>query len=827
MKKAMERKYRYDAFISYRHCELDKFVAETLHKEMEAFRLPGKVAGKCEGRTKIERVFRDRDELPLANNLEDPIKQALSESEYLIVICSPRLRESMWCQKEIDTFIEMNGKEKIFAVLIEGEPSEAFPEQLLFQEMEVVGADGKVEKVRKPIEPLAADVRGANKKEVKKALKTELLRLLAPIFGLSFDDLKQRHRERRMKRILGISLGVAAVCMAFGAVSTTMALRIQKQNVQIEQQNGEIVKQNEEIVAQSAEIQKKNDALSMNQALNLAQKSEELMVKGDRLGAIEAARESLTEYQGFEMPHTAGGQYALSEALYAYSVGDLYQPVYQMKTRGVINNVQISDDRTKILCSDASEVLYLFDVETGALIKEFFDANVSFVQVGSYCFLDNNRVAYVTTTSGVNVYDLDSDQVTETGISSANYIKYQNADSFLWVTCYTEELRAFDINTFEKKFSIPREGKETFYRIQAIDESNELVAYTTLLNFDTVFHISGFDGENKLTLYLGMEGYIEDVRIYEDGIYVLYNYTGLKEQIYSCQLVCYDKMTFQPKWEFTNSGSTGYLMRISGYESADALMLCTSGEAIILQRSTGNAIQRYIIGTTPIEGFSYTTSELFSVLGRDGNFYSINFKNNTNYLMSSIFVSRFNNLQYATFGKDCVIDVPYSSNVITCYKQITGEGIEVYDGQVPEYSQELLQYVYATDYAEEKHFPDSALVDTIFSSSDQTKAFVHYRNGDLMIYDIANDKIINTVQVSDSVRSYFGQDKEGNHYIGGTGNGYILNADFELIGCVDRLVGLLNSENKVIVKGRGDVLYTIPIRNTEELLALADEIVLR
>ena len=85
-----KKTYRYDAFISYRHSELDKFVAENLHTQMEAFKLPGNV--KRSGvttRKKIERVFRDQEELPLANNLEDPIVQALKDSEYLIVICFP------------------------------------------------------------------------------------------------------------------------------------------------------------------------------------------------------------------------------------------------------------------------------------------------------------------------------------------------------------------------------------------------------------------------------------------------------------------------------------------------------------------------------------------------------------------------------------------------------------------------------------------------------------------------------------------------------------------------------------------------------------------
>ena len=139
---------KYDAFISYRHAEPDSFVAKTLHKELESFKLPKSVArkktekeeavshGDCAGKTnidvsvnmqdtaavktRIQRVFRDKEELPLVTNLADPITEALENSEYLIVICSPRLPESMWCRKEIETFIEMHDREHVLAVLVEG-----------------------------------------------------------------------------------------------------------------------------------------------------------------------------------------------------------------------------------------------------------------------------------------------------------------------------------------------------------------------------------------------------------------------------------------------------------------------------------------------------------------------------------------------------------------------------------------------------------------------------------------------------------------------------------------------------------------------------------
>ena len=42
----MEKQYKYDAFISYRHCELDKFVAENLHHILESYDLPKSIKEK-------------------------------------------------------------------------------------------------------------------------------------------------------------------------------------------------------------------------------------------------------------------------------------------------------------------------------------------------------------------------------------------------------------------------------------------------------------------------------------------------------------------------------------------------------------------------------------------------------------------------------------------------------------------------------------------------------------------------------------------------------------------------------------------------------------
>ncbi|MCR5728232.1 MAG: hypothetical protein K6G24_12305 [Lachnospiraceae bacterium] len=66
----------YNAFISYRHSEIDTFVAENIHKKLENFKLPASVRKKTGlGKNCIERVFRDTEELALADNLSDEIYQ--------------------------------------------------------------------------------------------------------------------------------------------------------------------------------------------------------------------------------------------------------------------------------------------------------------------------------------------------------------------------------------------------------------------------------------------------------------------------------------------------------------------------------------------------------------------------------------------------------------------------------------------------------------------------------------------------------------------------------------------------------------------------------
>ena len=175
---------RYCAFISYRHQSPDDVIAKALHTAIETYGVPASIRKKT-GRKKLGRVFRDQEELPLSANLSNDIETALDQSEWFIAICSPRYLESQWCLRELEYFLEKKGRDRVLAVLVEGEPEASFPEVL---RVSVDEAGNRTE-----VEPLAANLRGS---DWKKKLKDEKLRLLAPMLGVTFDELKQRERQR-------------------------------------------------------------------------------------------------------------------------------------------------------------------------------------------------------------------------------------------------------------------------------------------------------------------------------------------------------------------------------------------------------------------------------------------------------------------------------------------------------------------------------------------------------------------------------------------------------------------------------------------------------
>lgn len=181
---------KYFAFLSYAHNDAQK--AAALSRYLETFRVPVKLGGKEQQLPKrMYPIFRDRDEFSASSDLGAAIQEALASSGALVVLCSPAAAQSRWVDAEIRTFRKVRTPKRIFAVILDGEPDEAFPAAL---------TEGG-------IEPLAVDFR--QHVDVKRDAR---LRLVAALLNIEFDALKRR--EARRKRDAYIRFGAAAVTVA-------------------------------------------------------------------------------------------------------------------------------------------------------------------------------------------------------------------------------------------------------------------------------------------------------------------------------------------------------------------------------------------------------------------------------------------------------------------------------------------------------------------------------------------------------------------------------------------------------------------------------------
>lgn len=197
---------RYRAFLSYRSEDLRQAV--WLQSALERFRTPRALIGTSglygPVPARLGRIFRDRDEARTADDIETLIAHELKRSEQLIVLCTPgAVAPGSWVPREIELFRNQRPGAPIHAVIGKGEPPAVFPQPLLRPR-----ADGE------RAMPLAADLRKRGGDGKRRALA----KLVAGIIGVEFDDLWQRERSRRWRRLATVTL----LLLASGIVGLLM-----------------------------------------------------------------------------------------------------------------------------------------------------------------------------------------------------------------------------------------------------------------------------------------------------------------------------------------------------------------------------------------------------------------------------------------------------------------------------------------------------------------------------------------------------------------------------------------------------------------------------
>ena len=445
-----KKKYKYDAFISYRHVEPDLTIAEILHDMIEKFNIPKHLRTVSNDGSLIDdkhvfRVFRDREELS-TKDLSTMIEEAIANSENLIVICSKRTSLSPWCRKEVQLFKKIHGANNIIPILIEGEPDESFIDELKNLKATFINSENVEEE--KNIELLAADIRPdevkspsfkgyeilQNSKDpklnelTKKSLdilkKSEIYRIVASMLNVNYGDLKLRHQERYLKRIIYTSVAASIAMLIFVVSVTTLYLK-------------------------SVVSERKANEQSSLMTLNMAN---EANLQGNRMLGVLIAQEAMKNVSPkMEKYNKLEAQYEniLNNSLITLP----FSNQFILPTESEAASFGISSDSKWLISSGSFYNAIIWDLENGGIKKTLtFESPVI-----SIALSPNSKKSYIGTANNkifeVNMENYEIKDVFGNSTLPAVAMRISKNNKYLFALRNALILDVFDIQNQKKLYS--------------------------------------------------------------------------------------------------------------------------------------------------------------------------------------------------------------------------------------------------------------------------------------------------------------------------------------------------------------------------------------
>ena len=225
----MEQQKEYYAFISYKR-EDEKW-AKWLQDKLEHYKFPTNLNGRNDLPKNIRPTFRDVTDLK-PGLLAEEINNALVNSEWLIIVCSPRSAKSPWVCKEAQTFIDFGRSDHIIPFVVEGNPfsddtsTECYPEALL-------NLTGSKELLAANINEMGRDAAA--------------IKVVARMFNLRFDSLWQRYEREQKRKKWSWSVGsmlIALLGLAIGLYFVKQNRTIQNKNAQLKIERNNVIRAN-------------------------------------------------------------------------------------------------------------------------------------------------------------------------------------------------------------------------------------------------------------------------------------------------------------------------------------------------------------------------------------------------------------------------------------------------------------------------------------------------------------------------------------------------------------------------------------------------------
>ncbi|MEM7408354.1 MAG: toll/interleukin-1 receptor domain-containing protein [Pseudomonadota bacterium] len=254
--------------MSYSHA--DSAFASRFHQDLERWRagrgLRGRDTPTGPVPSNLRPIFRDRDDFAGGGTLGEATNEALEDSDFLILLCSPASARSAYVNEEIRSFKAMGGSERIIPVIVEGEPGHpernCFPEALIRK----IGPDGQL--TDEIEDRLAADARS-----VGDGPRRALAKVIAGLLGVSFDEIVRRAEaaEQRRNRIVA---GVASMMTVLAVLAAGFGWLAENRRVVAERNYQAAVSAADSLLGQVGEELIRTEGVSLATTRRLLSRSE-------------------------------------------------------------------------------------------------------------------------------------------------------------------------------------------------------------------------------------------------------------------------------------------------------------------------------------------------------------------------------------------------------------------------------------------------------------------------------------------------------------------------------------------------------------------------
>ncbi|MBQ7058823.1 MAG: TIR domain-containing protein [Firmicutes bacterium] len=536
----------YNAFISYKHAPADIAVAKDIQHQLEHFHVPKAIRAKT-GRNKIERIFRDQEELPITSDLNNDIAYALEDAEFLIVICSSSTKLSTWVPREIAKFLETHDRNHVLTVLVDGEPNDVIPEILRKEVTTVIDENGNPTEQIRVFEPLSCDYREG----IRQARKTEIPRLAAALLGCSYDELVMRARQYKMRRLTAIGSVIGVLAAGFIAY----------------------------LLWSNHQIQQNLRQAQINQSVYLANEASDALDNENRILAVQLAMAALPSEDRPDWPYVPEAEYVLQRAIDAYGTQTTdttdYAAVWNMTMRGTIKDYLTSKEDRAILAYDSTGDIAAWDLDTyeeryrlqtGQDIQQFWYLKGHYLAVASYdglMVLNSTTGETIWTYNGLNgdssAPGLAKYYPVEQGIYILNVI-YSDLEFSLNV-CLADlssgeilfQSETISVNSPHKEMCLTEDGR---YLIFADKKDGILIFYRCDLQSGEIKKIPLDRDYVEIASVKAVDQ--DHIIIYgtddqSGGDYDVYGFMVILQDL-NARVDCYDYLTGETIW---NSGFTG------------------------------------------------------------------------------------------------------------------------------------------------------------------------------------------------------------------------------------------------------------------------------